>query len=318
MLQVNFLQLLSQLPELTDSQITHVEKLLQGDDPCSHIIKELERRIVINPECPHCHCTLINRHGKVNNMQRYRCKNCLKTFMSTTGTPLARLRYKEQWGHYLKCMLESKVLRASAKECGINLKTSFRWRHRFLVLPSTLNAATLEGIIEADETLFPYSEKGAKKLTRKPRKRGMKALKPGRSKKDWVPVLTVRDRGKHTYEAILPDVTKESLSKALKGRLEKDSVLCTDGLQSYVSISLSNDLIHKRLNVSAGIKVLDKVFHIQNVNAYHSRLKEWLIRFHGVATKYLSHYLGWHRYMDTHEKLNENEMLSLQQQLKGT
>jgi hypothetical protein len=42
------------------------------------------------------------------------------------------------------------------------------------------------------------------------------------------------------------------------------------------------------------------------------------MRFHGVATKYLSHYLGWHRYMETHEKLNENEMLSLQQQLRGT
>ncbi|MFT5807546.1 MAG: capsule polysaccharide export protein KpsC/LpsZ, partial [Moritella dasanensis] len=94
--------------------------------------------------------------------------------------------------------------------------------------------------------------------------------------------------------------------------------LCTDGLRSYISVSLENDVIHKRLNISAGIKVLDKVFHIQNVNAYHGRLKEWLIRFHGVATKYLSHYLGWHRYMDSHEKLNENEMLSLQQQLKGT
>jgi hypothetical protein len=28
-------------------------------------------------------------------------------------------------------------------------------------------------------------------------------------------------------------------------------------------------------------------FHINNVNAYHGRLKEWLRRFHGVATKNL-------------------------------
>jgi hypothetical protein len=26
--------------------------------------------------------------------------------------------------------------------------------------------------------------------------------------------------------------------------------------------------------------------HINNVNAYHGRLKEWLRPFHGVATKY--------------------------------
>ncbi len=28
-------------------------------------------------------------------------------------------------------------------------------------------------------------------------------------------------------------------------------------------------------------------FHINNVNAYHGRLKEWMRRFHGVATKNL-------------------------------
>ena len=40
---------------------------------------------------------------------------------------------------------------------------------------SSLKATKLEGIIEADETLFAYSEKGSKKLTRQPRKRGKKA-----------------------------------------------------------------------------------------------------------------------------------------------
>ena len=28
-------------------------------------------------------------------------------------------------------------------------------------------------------------------------------------------------------------------------------------------------------------------FHINNVNAYHGRLKEWMRRFHGVATENL-------------------------------
>ena len=318
MLQTDFRKLVEQLPQLTDNQSALLEQLLKGTEPVSQIIHDLEQRIVESPECPHCHSSLINRHGKVNDMQRYRCKNCLKTFVATTGTPLARLRYKEQWSHYMRCMLDSKVLRVCAKECSINLKTSFRWRHRFLELPTTLNASRLEGIIEADETFFAYSEKGSKKFKRKPRKRGMSALKRGRSKEDWVPVLTVRDRGKHTFESVLPDVKEEALAKELKGKLEKDSVLCTDGHKSYISLCLNNDLVHKQLNVSAGIKVIDRVFHVQNVNAYHSRTKEWMKRFHGVATKYLAHYLGWHRYMDAAEELNENSMLSLQQQLRGT
>ena len=38
--------------------------------------------------------------------------------------------------------------------------------------------------------------------------------------------------------------------------------------------------------------------HINNVNAYHSRLKEWMRRFHGVATKNLPNYLGWRRALE--------------------
>jgi hypothetical protein len=48
------------------------------------------------------------------------------------------------------------------------------------------------------------------------------------------------------------------------------------------------------------IRVIAKVYHVQNVNAYGSRLKTWMRRFNGVATRYLAHYLGWRRYLDSH------------------
>lgn len=44
-------------------------------------------------------------------------------------------------------------------------------------------------------------------------------------------------------------------------------------------------------------------FHINNINAYHSRFKGWMRRFHGVATKNLPNYLGWRR---TQEALGAN------------
>ena len=40
------------------------------------------------------------------------------------------------------------------------------------------------------------------------------------------------------------------------------------------------------------------VYHIQNVNSYTSRLKDWMRPFKGVATKYLENYLGWNRMLD--------------------
>jgi len=40
---------------------------------------------------------------------------------------------------------------------------------------------------------------------------------------------------------------------------------------------------------------LREPWHIQNANAYHSRLKSWLARIKVVATSYLENYLGWFR-----------------------
>ena len=127
MIPAQFNKLLIALEHLTDKQIKDVETYLKGDNLIQPIVSELEQRMIDTPECPHCHSGLINRHGKTGAMQRYRCKNCLKTFNAVTHTPLARLRHKEKWLDYLQCMISGKVLRESASDCDINLKTSFRW-----------------------------------------------------------------------------------------------------------------------------------------------------------------------------------------------
>ena len=35
------------------------------------------------------------------------------------------------------------------------------------------------------------------------------------------------------------------------------------------------------------------IYHVQNVNSYHSGLKKWMRVFNGVASKYLNGYLAW-------------------------
>jgi transposase-like protein len=184
-------------------------------------LAELEQCMGDTTECPHCYSGLINLHGKVATMQRYRCKNCLKSFNALSNTTLARLLHKEKWLEYLQCMISGKALRATATYSDINLKTRFRWRHRFLQWPATMRATLLEGIVEADETLFARSEKRSSTFEREVSKRGMKAKKRGRSNEDWVPVLTLRDRGKNTYGAIISSVTTRQLNKELQGKLIK-------------------------------------------------------------------------------------------------
>ena len=58
--------------------------------------------------------------------------------------------------------------------------------------------------------------------------------------------------------------------------------------------------MHHPVNLSAGVRVIAGVYHVQNVNAYGSRLKTWMRRFNGVATCHLANYLGWRRFLDRH------------------
>jgi hypothetical protein len=46
------------------------------------------------------------------------------------------------------------------------------------------------------------------------------------------------------------------------------------------------------------MRVRGSIYHIQNVNSYHSRLKRWMLRFNGVATKYLHNYIRWYIFLD--------------------
>jgi hypothetical protein len=170
-------------------------------------------------------------------------------------------------------MAEGKSIRKSAEFSGVHRNTSFRWRHRFLALPAKEMAKNLVGIVEADETFFLQSFKGKKQgMARKPRKRGGKASKRGVSG-EQVPVLICRDRTGSTTDFLLPKADRKHITAALQPIVATDAVLCTDGSKAARAASRSMGIVHRSVNLSAGVRVLDKVYHVQNVNAYDSQLK---------------------------------------------
>jgi len=155
----------------------------------------------------------------------------------------------------------------------------------------------MDGIVEVDETYFLESFKGSRNLPRPARKRGGKATKRGLSQ-EQIPILVVRDRrGKH-FDQVLPAVNQATLSIILPQLLSDESILCSDGAHVYKSVTKEFGIPHESLRFAKHGRVKDRVFHIQHVNAYDSRLKLWMKRFSGVATKYLPNYLGWRRMIE--------------------
>ena len=263
--------------------------------------------------CPHCHETNFYKWGINAGIQRYKCKHCGKTFNALTKTPLSHLRYKEKWHNFTQDLINGVSVRYAAEHCGIDKSTSFRWRHRFLHIPSKIKAEHLEGIIEADETFFLESHKGERHLDRPSRKRGGKASKRGLSS-EQIPVLIVRDREGHATDAVLDHANQQEITKIISPLINKDILLCSDGNRIYQAFAKAFKITHKIINVSAGEHVKEGAYHIQNVNAYDSKLKNWMRRFHGVATKYLENYLGWMRMLDREAKLTPERVLLISAQ----
>ncbi|MGK5007275.1 IS1595 family transposase [Janthinobacterium sp. LB2P70] len=248
--------------------------------------------------CPACNSSHVHRHGHAHGLQRYRCVPCGRTFDALTGTPLAHLRHKTLWLDYADCLLASDSVRKAASQLGVHRNTTFRWRHRFLSLAKTDRPHGLHGIAEADELYLLESEKGSRNMTRPARRRGSHAHKRGISN-EQVCILVARDRTGQTLDFVTGKgaLTKAQLRHCLLSMIDKDVLLVTDGHAAYRAFAREAGISHQAVNLRAGIRVQGAA-HVQNVNAYHSRLRQWMGPFHGVATRYLPNYLGWRWILD--------------------
>ena len=299
-----FQALTAEIEKLTPHQRKLLAQRLDKIQNVQAVNTLIEGCLAATPMCPKCGDNRIARWGSASGLQRYRCAACKATFNALTGTPLARLRKKDKWLDYAQQMEQGQSVRKSAKACEVHRNTAFRWRHRFLVRPNDNKPTSLVGIAEADEAFFLESFKGKKKaMPRAARKRGSKAAKPGLSD-EQIPVLICRDRAGSTTDFILEKDDRQHLVAALKPILASDAILCTDGSRAMIGVARKIGITHRPVNLAAGSRVIAGVYHVQNVNAYGSRLKTWMRRFNGVATCHLANYLGWRRYLDRNNDTN--------------
>ncbi|KQV34524.1 hypothetical protein ASC93_24770 [Massilia sp. Root335] len=198
----------------------------------------------------------------------------------------------------MQCVLESRTVRDAARVTGVHRTTSFRWRHRFVPGAMRDRPPILAAIVEADETYRLESQKGSRNLTRPPRKRGGVATRRGINR-EYDCLLIARDRNGQTldFHTGRGQVTAAQLHACLKPVLPADVLLISDGAAAYRRFAVQAQITHEAVNVKAGVRARGAI-HIQNVNSWHSRFKSWLVRFRGVASRYLINYSGWQRLLD--------------------
>jgi transposase-like protein len=248
------------------------------------------------PICPRCRCEYVTKAGVHNGRQVYKCKNCKYQFRETAKSLVYYSHKYYLLVDYIKCMLEGKSLRACAREVGISLPTSFRWRHKILSAIQGLEGGiNFSGITEADELLLQYSEKGRRYKSPEEKEQAMKTVHPN------VAVLVMTDREgnllfKHTGEN---KVQNSQIKEELKRRVSENNLICfkpNDEFKQAVMESPSKKVIVRRKT---------KGLTIYSVNVAEKKITNflvWMMRFRGVATKYLQNYLMWFVVMNKYLK----------------
>lgn len=247
--------------------------------------------------CPRCGSAHFVKRGKdANGSQRYLCKRCRRSFTASTQSVLATTKLdRSVWMRFAECHIDMLPLRESAQRCGVCLKTAFFMRHRILeaikvTIPSFRAAAGDD--VQMDECFIPESFSGNRKssicgIPRKPRHR-----KSARDQRESICVLVgVNDANDIFYEMTgRGTMNEEEALNVLVDKFESGAIVSTDGAKSYKKVL-------KKLDVRKHNATLAKEHAINHVNSVHSRLKEFIDHFHGVATRRLDNYLAWFKWM---------------------
>ena len=274
-----------------------------------------ENRFSMGKCCPHCESETICRFGKYNGKQRYRCNSCNRTFTDFTNSPSYNSKKPlNLWIQYVKCMILGYSIRKCAKELGISVPTAFYWRHKIMdAIRKYIGTGTVEGVVEIDDTYFRENFKGKHtgnsvfKMPRKAYKRGVKQdttkakdkkekRKRGLSK-EKISVMCAIDRsGNLIIEPIgRGNVGYDAIFNLFDNIIDSESIACVDSAKGFTKFARISEIEVVQLEKD---KRKEGIYHIQHVNSLHSRIKGWMAKFKGVATKYLADYMSWFKWLE--------------------
>ena len=281
MKQIEFNKLLLKIPVLENGNFRLLKEKVEKRVKSKKVSNILETPIN-EVECPYCNSREFLRWGFRNDLQRYKCKSCNKTYNSLTNTPLARLRRKGHWLDYANCLKEGLTVRSAAEQCGIHRNTSFRWRHRFINNGKKIKTKYLAGIIEIDKSTFKESFKGCKD----PKKIPKRKRKP-------IFVIFNIDRNNNIFDITNKGFNKKIIDIKLNPIINESSLILFKENILFKQYFDTKKIDFKEIQENS--KELNQIKYLTE---YKDNFKDWIYNtFKGVATKYLENYVSWYRYL---------------------
>lgn len=273
--------LLSNLPPKAIDRLFSIAQNLQDDQPAQRM------------PCPYCGEVHTIRYGKKCGKQRFLCKCCNRTFVTTTHTIMSHSRQDEEtWRSVIADTAYGRSIDFTAQMLSLSHQCVFDMRHKILVALQDNSDVTLGGVTELDETYVLDSYKGVKfneNSQRNPRKHGAVAEKRGLSQ-EYICICTGVERKGSAYACAVNRAkpSKQELQQALSEHIERGSLLLCDGLRGYSTLGEKTGCAVRDINTAGDSEC--GFFNLNSANNFHSFIKHRYEAYRGVATKYLNRY----------------------------
>ena len=249
-------------------------------------------------KCPRCGCPRFTRKGRsAGGAQRWLCAGCRRTFSAKTMGLLAQSKLPPAtWMAFAECMADALSLRESASRCGVSLYTAWFMRMRVCEVMRRRAPAPRAGSYQVDgmavrESLSGnHGRSGWFEMPRKAHRNGRDGRKGETSKspRSICVVAGVNEWGDCFCRAACRGVPGQGdIGLVLLDEVPRGSAVATDGHKSYGMLAAWGwpHAAVDPADPSGG--------DINRVNSLHSRLRDFLRPFHGVATRRLQSYLDW-------------------------
>ena len=265
-------------------------------------------------KCSHCGSSEYLQFGyhktMYENIQRYKCKKCGKTFTATSKSLVTNSYFSYMdWIKFIDCIYNGYSTEKTANTCGISTTAAHNNKIKlFYALKLLDDKVQLSGNIVVDETYLPLSFKGNRSnqegftMPRKSHKRGGENHTKGLSKNQVCIVCALDETGNSVAHISGTGAPRnQHIREVLHNHMDTQTTIC---LYTDESTALRKFAENEGYNHRCVISTLSKrkkkkltkeefisLKYIQKINSYHSRLKKFIDNFGGVSTKLLSGYL---------------------------
>ncbi len=176
---------------------------------------------------------------------------------------------EQKFREIIRCFALDLTASDTAKMTGISVRSInpifLKIRHRIATLCE--QSSPLSGIVELDESYF-----GARRI------RG----KRGRGASGKTIVFGILKRNGVVYTEIVPDASKASLIRVIRGHISADSEINTDGWKAYDGLVHMGYEKHYRVHHGSNEFARGKQ-HINGIESFWSYAKGRLAKFHGIS-----------------------------------